>query len=38
MGKCRLDSSGSGSGLMANFCEHDNEPSGSIKVGNLLNS
>jgi hypothetical protein len=28
-----LDSAGSGHGPVAGFCEHDNEPSGSIKKG-----
>jgi hypothetical protein len=27
----KLDSAGSGKSPMANLCEHDNEPSGSIK-------
>jgi len=38
VGICELDSSGSGEGLAAGSCEHDNEPSGSIKVGNFLTS
>jgi hypothetical protein len=31
-----VDSSGSGYGLVADFCEHSNEPSGSIKGGEFL--
>jgi hypothetical protein len=30
-GKCVLDSSGSGYGMMVGSCEHGNEPIGSIK-------
>jgi hypothetical protein len=30
---CGLDTSSSGYGLEAGFCEHDNEPSGSITGG-----
>jgi hypothetical protein len=30
---CPLDSSGSGQGPVAGYCEHGNEPSGSIKGG-----
>jgi hypothetical protein len=30
---CGLDSSGSGQGGMAGWCEHDNEPLGSTKCG-----
>jgi hypothetical protein len=33
VGKCGPDSSDSGQRLMSNSCEHCNEPSGSIKVG-----
>jgi hypothetical protein len=33
VGGCGLDSSGSGYGPLAVICEHDNEPSGSIKGG-----
>jgi hypothetical protein len=36
MRECELDSSGSGQGPMAGSCEHDNEPSGSIKGGEFL--
>jgi hypothetical protein len=36
VGKCGLDSSGSGYGIMAGPCEHDNRPAGSIKAGRLL--
>jgi hypothetical protein len=36
VGPCGLDSSGSGKGHMASSCEHDNEPSGSIKAEELL--
>jgi hypothetical protein len=36
MRRCGLDSSGSGSGLMAGSCEHGNEPSCYIKAGNFL--
>jgi hypothetical protein len=32
-----LDSSGSGQGPVAGYCEHDNEPSGSIKCGEFFN-
>jgi len=31
VGICGLDACGSGKGLVANSCEHDNEPLGSIK-------
>jgi hypothetical protein len=31
VGGCGLDSSGSGWGPVTGTCEHDNEPSGSIK-------
>jgi hypothetical protein len=34
--RCRLDSSGSGSGSLAGFCEYCNEPSVSIKGGERL--
>jgi hypothetical protein len=33
---CGLNSSGSGYGQVADSCEHDNEPSASIKGGELL--
>jgi hypothetical protein len=33
-----LDSSGSRQGPVVGSCENSNEPSGSIKVGKLLNS
>jgi len=33
---CVLDSSGSGYGRVVGFCEHGNEPSGSIKGGEFL--
>jgi hypothetical protein len=33
MGRCGLDSSGSGHGPVAGSCEHGNEPSGSIIKG-----
>jgi hypothetical protein len=36
LGACGLDLSGSGWGLVAGSCGHDNEPLGSIKVGNFL--
>jgi hypothetical protein len=32
-GECGLDSSGSGQRPLAGSCEHDNEPSGSMKDG-----
>jgi hypothetical protein len=38
VGKCRLDSSGSGQRPVAGSCEHGNETSGSIMVGNFLSS
>jgi hypothetical protein len=38
VGRCGLDSSGSGQGPFAGFCEHDNEPSSYIKGGNFLTS
>jgi hypothetical protein len=34
--RCGLDSSGLGKGPMAGSCEHDNEPSGSIKCRKCL--
>jgi hypothetical protein len=37
MGRCALDSSGTGQGPVAGCFEHRNEPSGSIKGGELLN-
>jgi hypothetical protein len=36
VGKCGLDSSGTGCGPVAGSCEHDNEPSGSIKAEEFL--
>jgi hypothetical protein len=36
VGGCRLDSSGSGYRPVAGSCEHDNEPSGSVRDGELL--
>jgi hypothetical protein len=36
VGRCGLKSSGSGWGPVAGSCEHDNEPSGSIKGGDFL--
>jgi hypothetical protein len=36
VGRCGLDSSASGQGSVAGSCEHDNEPSGSIKGGEIL--
>jgi hypothetical protein len=33
VGQCGLDASGSGQGPVVGSCEHDNEPSGSIKDG-----
>jgi hypothetical protein len=33
VGTCGIYASGSGLGLVAGFCEHGNEPSGSIKDG-----
>jgi hypothetical protein len=36
MGKCGLDSSGSGWGSVAGSCKYNNEISGSIKVGKFL--
>jgi hypothetical protein len=35
-GKFRLDSSGSGQGQVVGSFENDNEPSGSIKCGEIL--
>jgi hypothetical protein len=37
VGSCGLDASGSGQGPVAGFCEHGNEPAGSIKVRKFLN-
>jgi hypothetical protein len=34
---CELDSSGSGQGPVVGSCEHDSEPSGSVKGGEFLN-
>jgi hypothetical protein len=36
VGSCGLDASGVEQGNVAGSCEHDNEPSGSIKGGQLL--
>jgi hypothetical protein len=36
MGRCGLDASGLGQVSVAVSCEHDNEPSGTIKCGELL--
>jgi hypothetical protein len=36
VGVCGQDSSGSGQGAVVGSCEHRNEPSGSIKEGELL--
>jgi hypothetical protein len=33
VGRCGLDSSGSGKGPVEGSCEHSNEPLGSIKYG-----
>jgi hypothetical protein len=38
LGTCGLDSSGSGYGPVAGCCENGNEPSGSIKGGEFLDS
>jgi hypothetical protein len=38
VGRCGLDSSGSGQGTVVSSCEHSNEPLGSIKVENILTS
>jgi hypothetical protein len=36
VGGCGLDTSGSGLGPVAGSCEHDNEPSVFIRVGEFL--
>jgi hypothetical protein len=36
VGMCVLDASSSGKGPVAGFCEHGNEPSGSVKGGLFL--
>jgi hypothetical protein len=36
VGKCGVDSSGTGQGPIAGCCEHGNEPSDSIKGGEFL--
>jgi hypothetical protein len=36
MSGCGLDSTASGQGPVAGSCEHDNEPSGSIEGGDLV--
>jgi hypothetical protein len=33
VGRCGLDASGSGEGPVAGSCEHDNEPSDSVRGG-----
>jgi hypothetical protein len=38
MGRCKLESSGSGQGQFACSCEYGNERSGSIKGGDFLNN
>jgi len=38
VGSCGPDARGSGQGPVTGYCEHDNEPSGSIKGGELLTS
>jgi len=37
VGRCGLNSSGSGQGAVADACEHDNEPLGSTKGGEFFN-
>jgi hypothetical protein len=36
VGRCGLDASGCGCGLVAGSCEQDNEPSGFLKTGIFL--
>jgi hypothetical protein len=36
VGRCGLESSGTGKGPMASSCEHGNELAGSIKGGEFL--
>jgi hypothetical protein len=36
VGRCGLDSSGSGQGPLMGYCEHGSEPSGYIKGGEFL--
>jgi hypothetical protein len=36
VGRCGLDSSGSGQGPVAGSCEHGSVPSGSIKGGEFI--
>jgi hypothetical protein len=36
MGRCEVEAPGSGQKPVTGFCEHDNEPSDSIKVGEFL--
>jgi hypothetical protein len=36
MGKCGLDSTGSGWGPVVGCCEHGNEPSGSVRGGEFF--
>jgi hypothetical protein len=38
VGRCGVDASGSGYGLVAGSCQHGNEPSGSIKSGSCFAS
>jgi hypothetical protein len=38
VGRCELDSSGSGEGAVAKSCKHGNEPSGYIKARQYLDS
>jgi hypothetical protein len=35
VGRCGLDASASECGPMVGSCEHDNEPSGSVKGGGI---
>jgi hypothetical protein len=36
VGRCGLDSSGSGYGPVTDSCEHGNEPLGSVKRGKFV--
>jgi len=38
VGRCALDASGLGYEIVADYCEHGNELSGSIRSGNFLTS
>jgi len=38
VGRCGMDSAGSGQGSASGICEHGNEPSGSIKGGECRDS